>query len=177
MDLRTQRTRRSIINAFIELRAAKPLEKITVKELSEKALINKATFYQHFADIYDLSETLEEEAIESIFQNIPHVNSLLENPAEGSRELFNAFSSQGALVHILFSGSRQPLLVSRLEPKIKAAICETHPEFQGDLEKEVLVTVLVQGCSSAYSTYKNADQKQLIDILSRISECLTRGFC
>lgn len=41
MDLRAQRTRRSIINAFIELRALKPLEKITVKELSERALITK----------------------------------------------------------------------------------------------------------------------------------------
>lgn len=177
MDLRAQRTRRSIINAFIELRAARPLEKITVKELSEKALINKATFYQHFNDIYELSETLEEEAIESVFQNIPHVNSLMENPAEGCRELFSALSSQGALVNILFSGSRQPLLVSMLEPKIQAAICESHPEFKGDLEKEVLLTVLVQGCSSAFSTYKYADQKQLIDILARISECLTRGFC
>ena len=40
MDLRTEKTRRSIINAFLELRAKKPLEKITVKELSEKAEIN-----------------------------------------------------------------------------------------------------------------------------------------
>ena len=37
MDLRIQRTRKSIINAFIELRATKPLEKITVKELSDLA--------------------------------------------------------------------------------------------------------------------------------------------
>ena len=40
MDLRKERTKRSIINAFIELRANRPLEKITVKELSERAMIN-----------------------------------------------------------------------------------------------------------------------------------------
>lgn len=176
MDLRAQRTRRSIINAFIELRAAKPLEKMTVKELAEKALINKATFYQHFNDIYELSETLEQEAIESIFQNIPHVNSLLENPAEGCRELFGALSSQGALVNILFSGSRQPLLISRLEPKIKAAVYSAHPEYEGDLEKEVLLTVLIQGNAGAFSAYRHADQQQVIDILARISECLAKGF-
>ena len=55
MDLRTERTKRSIINAFLELRSQKPLEKITVKELSELAFINKATFYTHYQDIYDLS--------------------------------------------------------------------------------------------------------------------------
>ena len=37
MDLRTERTKRSIYNAFIQLRTYKPLEKITVKELSELA--------------------------------------------------------------------------------------------------------------------------------------------
>ena len=54
MDLRRQRTKNSIINAFIQLRASKPLEKITVKELSELAYINKATFYTYYQDIYDL---------------------------------------------------------------------------------------------------------------------------
>lgn len=176
MDLRAQRTRRSIINAFIELRASKPLEKITVKELSEKALINKATFYQHFEDIYALSEMLEEEAIETIFQSIPHVNSLTENPADGCRELFNALSSQSALVNILFSGSRQPLLISRLEPKIKAAIYAAHPEYRGDLEKEILLTVLIQGNAGAFSAYRHEDQRQVIDVLAKISECLTKGF-
>ena len=37
MDLRIERTRRSIINAFIELRSKKSLEKITIKELSDKS--------------------------------------------------------------------------------------------------------------------------------------------
>ncbi len=176
MDLRAQRTRRSIINAFIELRAVKPLEKITVKELAEKALINKATFYQHFEDIYQLSETLEEEAIETVFQNIAHINSLLENPTEGCLELFDALSNRGTLVNILFSGSRQPLLLSGLETKIKAAIFATHPEYQGNLEKEVLLTVLLRGCSGAFSAYSHADQQQLIDVLARISECLAKAF-
>ncbi|MBR3282470.1 MAG: TetR/AcrR family transcriptional regulator [Ruminococcus sp.] len=45
MDMRIEKTRRSIINAFLQLRAKKPLEKITVKELSALAEINKATFY------------------------------------------------------------------------------------------------------------------------------------
>ena len=55
MDLRTERTKRSITNAYLELRKQKPIEKITVKELSEVAFINKATFYTHYSDIYDLA--------------------------------------------------------------------------------------------------------------------------
>ena len=37
MDLRIQKTRQNIFQAFIELREKYPLEKITVKELTECA--------------------------------------------------------------------------------------------------------------------------------------------
>ena len=58
MDPRIQRTKNSIIDAFIQLRAKKPLEKITIRELSQLAGINKATFYLHYQDIYDLAHQL-----------------------------------------------------------------------------------------------------------------------
>ena len=61
MDLRIEKTERGIKNAFIELRSRKPLEKITVRELCELACINKSTFYSHYKDIYDLSDSMEAE--------------------------------------------------------------------------------------------------------------------
>ena len=36
MDIRVVKTKNSIINAFLELRSQKAIEKITVKELCEK---------------------------------------------------------------------------------------------------------------------------------------------
>lgn len=77
MDRRIQRTRNSLFSAFIELRATKPVEKITVKELTEKANISKQTFYLHFQDIYDLSEYLENDALLSLIGDIPIQNICL----------------------------------------------------------------------------------------------------
>jgi len=54
MDLRVEKTKGSIVNAFLSLRARKPLEKITVKELCQLARINKSTFYTHYSDIFAL---------------------------------------------------------------------------------------------------------------------------
>ena len=59
MDIRTEKTENAIKSAFLELRAKRPLEKITVKELCALARINKSTFYTHYQDIYALSEKLE----------------------------------------------------------------------------------------------------------------------
>ena len=122
MDLRIERTKRSIINAFIELRAKKPLEKITIKELSEFALINKATFYSHYNDIYDLSEQLEKEAVDMVLKNIPHPDSLITNPKQGSAELAFALMSQSKLFDTLFSDSRASILSSRIEQGLKNKI-------------------------------------------------------
>ena len=77
MDLRIERTRKCIKDAFIELRKTKPIEKITIKELAVLASINKATFYSHYTDIYDLSEQLEKETISSIVEKIPHIDCLI----------------------------------------------------------------------------------------------------
>lgn len=43
MDLRERKTKRAIKDAFLQLRAKKPLERITIKELSDLAEISKAT--------------------------------------------------------------------------------------------------------------------------------------
>ena len=66
MDKREIKTKRSIKNAFLKLRSKKSIEQITVKELAEEAEISKATFYLHYRDIYDLSDTLGTEVIENI---------------------------------------------------------------------------------------------------------------
>lgn len=70
MDIRIEKTERAIRNAFLELRAAKPLEKITVKELCSLACINKSTFYSHYEDIYALSQMLESETITTVIKII-----------------------------------------------------------------------------------------------------------
>lgn len=171
MDLRIERTRRSIINAFIELRATKPLEKITVKELSELALINKATFYSHFTDIYDLSEYLEKETIENILKNIPHPDNLITNPKQAVSELALALMSQESLVNILFSDSRASILASRLEDELKSKIYSLYPEYKNNLEWNVLLTVIIQGNFHAFLTYsKNSDTNKLVDIIGNLSE-------
>ena len=70
MDLREKKTERNIRNAFLAIRTRKQLEKITVRELCESAEISKATFYLHYRDIYDLSETLQKDVVKE-FARLP----------------------------------------------------------------------------------------------------------
>lgn len=62
-DLRIQRTRKFIMDAFIELSSDKEFKDITVKDIATEAMINRATFYYHFEDIYDLLEKVLSEVL------------------------------------------------------------------------------------------------------------------
>lgn len=176
MDLRIQRTKKSIINAFIELRAKKPIEKITVKELSDRALIHKATFYTHYSDIYDLSQQLENEVMVSILNDMPHPEYLIANPKEGVRELYYAFKGQGRLFNILFSGSRQGILIERIEAAIKEKIYSKYPEYKTNLEKDLLLSVLIHGNFHAFIAHDDKNSKEVNEILGNIAECLLKNY-
>jgi len=54
LDPRVKRTRGLILRSFESLLAEKGFETISVQDVTDKAEINRATFYAHFADKYAL---------------------------------------------------------------------------------------------------------------------------
>lgn len=79
-DLRVKKTKRSIRNSFLELIMEKDISKITVKELSEKAEINRKTFYIHYDSVYHVMEELENEIIQKL-QKILDEYDYFNNPS------------------------------------------------------------------------------------------------
>lgn len=47
-DIRYLRTEKLIFDAFAKLLSEKPYEKITVQDIADEAMINRATFYAHY---------------------------------------------------------------------------------------------------------------------------------
>ncbi len=58
-DRRTKMTKTLIRRAFAELLVTKPIQNISVRELCERADINRGTFYKYYSDIYCLLEVIE----------------------------------------------------------------------------------------------------------------------
>lgn len=172
MDLRVEKTERGIKNAFIELRSKKPLEKITIKELCELACINKSTFYSHYRDIYDLSDSMEEEVVRSITNSISHPEYITENPAEFTRELFLAYLSQNSLTMILFSGSRRNHLVDRIETSIKELVFRKYPGYREDAVWNIILSYCIQGGYHTFQRNREGDTARLISVIGEITEAV-----
>ena len=60
-DRRTQYSKRVIKESLLELLQEKPLNKITVKELCDRADVNRSTFYAYYTDIYELHRKMVKE--------------------------------------------------------------------------------------------------------------------
>lgn len=65
-DLRIVKTLSAIDTAFLELLQEKTFDKITIKEICERALINRATFYSHYSDKFQLIESYQESLVKGI---------------------------------------------------------------------------------------------------------------
>lgn len=61
VDRRVKKTKRQLRLALMELMCEKPQKHISVRELAERADINRGTFYIHYKDVSDLLQQLEDE--------------------------------------------------------------------------------------------------------------------
>ncbi|SKA84461.1 transcriptional regulator, TetR family [Caloramator quimbayensis] len=65
-DRRVKYTKMVLKESFIKLLSKKDITQITIKEICEDADINRATFYAHYNDQYDLMRKIENELLENI---------------------------------------------------------------------------------------------------------------
>ncbi len=175
MDLRIQKTNRSVVNAFIKLRSKKPLNKITVTELAKEAMISKATFYLHYRDIYDLSEQLQDRLVLDIINDMPHPDRIVTHPDEYTRELIAAFGANAALTNILFPDEEKNLLAQRLEKHIKDTVYRANPRLGDSLEFDIALSMLIHGAFHTYQSHMDKDRGAAVECICKISLLLSEA--
>ena len=96
-DLRIRKTIQGIKSAFEELICEKEYEKITVKELCDKAQINKKTFYHYYETLDALLSELQDELSEGYLNRIKDY-TLQEELDKVNREFF-LYSAEQSLAY------------------------------------------------------------------------------
>lgn len=85
-DLRVRRTRKLLQQAFIEATIEKGFAALTVRDITERAMVNRSTFYRHYLDKYDLLEHSMNEIVPSV---AAHEIGAEPHPREASAGLVN----------------------------------------------------------------------------------------
>lgn len=73
---REEYTIRVIRETFLEMLKKERLERISVGDLCKIADINRSTFYRHYADIYELLDTICDECYEMLIGTIPSTRDM-----------------------------------------------------------------------------------------------------
>lgn len=64
-----QKTKTKLRETFWQIYQEKPIEKISVREIIEKAHFNRSTFYEYYSDIYAVLDEIEEDLFDGLFGN------------------------------------------------------------------------------------------------------------
>ncbi|WP_160036422.1 TetR/AcrR family transcriptional regulator [Paenibacillus sp. An7] len=97
VDRRVLKSQEAIKKAILELMAEKNFDDITIREISDRANVNRGTIYLHYMDKYDLLDKIIEEHI-STLREICHSASEM-SFQEGNYVWFEYFADN----HLFFS--------------------------------------------------------------------------
>ena len=152
-------------NTTCELYRTKPVEKITVSEITRKAGYNRATFYDYFLDVYDLLEQIEEELINHIGEKITNTISN-GNFANIFLEAFDDMQKNAEKYFIvLLTGEHSSKFSDKLKKSIMPVIISAFRIPTDDLKAVYALDFYLSGIISVVSEWQKNDKELSTDEL------------
>lgn len=161
MDLRVVKTKKNIRDAFLELRKKYSLDEIKVNALCEKAMVNKTTFYNHYQDIYELSDELEAEVLDDFFTNFKDIDMMLTDTERCINGMHVALERNNDMLRIVFKDNLDEL-TARIEKKIRNYYAK---------EDQMLISFLIGGSIHLMMKSKNNNtevEQFLVEVITKI---------
>lgn len=120
-DRRVRRTKQLIKQSLIELMHEKPFKDITVKDITERADLNRGTFYLHYVDIYDLLSKIEDETLQAIEEMMLDYRCKINMLScyELLDELFSYIEDNRDLFEVLLHSQSEGIFLNKLQYLIK----------------------------------------------------------
>ncbi len=183
-DRRVRYTRMVLRESFIELLSQKDISQISIKELCERADINRATFYSHYTDQYDLMQKIEAELFDNISEYLadfpPTDKALL--PVDIVEKIFLYIRDNASLCRLLLSergnlNFQKKIMNVVYDKKFMAfARLDSLPSENTGYVDAFIIT----GCIGMIQKWLDDDMRQsareMAELMLRMTECISRGF-
>lgn len=160
IDRRVRKTKAILLQSLIKLLAEKKVNKITVKELTDLADVNRSTFYLYYQDLFDMLEKVELD----LFNNFKSKYEVFLNESRTYGTFLNFFEfafnfadKNAELFKILLGPNGDYSFVE----KFKSAVINAHPKMvldQSELEQVFFRSFLVSGFIGVIQKWLEADK-------------------
>ena len=169
MDLRMVRTRKQIKDAFLTLCRKMMPDKIRVKDICELAMINKTTFYNHYADSAALAAEIDEHLIDKVLSGFTQKDEIFRDPRTFIKKLLFALEAYSEDIRLVFRG-KQEVLCAKLEERL----CRMYGYKSGNTEENMRISFIIGGFLRIVKDYLFFDVKydieQVADSTARMLE-------
>ncbi len=131
-DLRIQKTKNALTDAFYALMKQKNFEKITVDEICSSAMVSRPAFYTHFEDKYDFFDYASNRILQQFSapssgygETINHLLDFLDE----NEDVVNSFyrSSSNSILMGIITENISTMLRNHVEQDIKSGVSYTAP--------------------------------------------------
>ena len=129
VDLRVKRTQRAIKDSFFKLVEEKGFEHISVKDITDGAMISRNTFYLHYADKYELLNKICDDLMTTLFfrigkqmRRVQRSHFSEENVASIISRGIVAINTDKAAYRILFNGSSSDMLTEKISSVVRRCL-------------------------------------------------------
>ncbi|MEC4184827.1 TetR/AcrR family transcriptional regulator [Adlercreutzia sp. R21] len=175
-DLRVQKTIDGIYSAFEDLICEKDFDKITVKELCDRARVNKKTFYRYYPTINDLLAELQDAYYEDFMERTAGMQ-IPQDLKEITREFCMFSARQGkAYERITCAPSYRTMSTD-----MKERILEERPEspdidgIDGEEERAMLMAFITESTLAIYRKWVAAGKPVSAERMTEMAISLVCG--
>lgn len=170
-DLRVIKTKKAIRNAFAELLSEKDIQKITIKDIADAAVINRKTFYNYYAGVYSVVDEIENEIIMAFIDALRDADfkQLLHEPYEIFKKLTTIINSDFDFYSHLMKMDSNTSLISKIIQALEVNIKKSFSE-QISMNKSTLDLVFdyaIAGMITVYQKWFNSDRTESIEEISK----------
>ena len=169
-DRRVIKTKKAIKNAFARLLSQKDINDITISDIAALADINRKTFYNYYAGVYEVVDEIENELInrlDSVLTEIDFTNNV-NRPYMLFEKLTSIVNEDMDFFGHLLSMKSNVSLITKLVDmkKMKSkAVMKKYTDME-ESRLDLMLEFMVSGMVAVYQKWFNSDRRQPVEELS-----------
>lgn len=184
-DLRIVKTREAIKEAFIELIEEKGFDALTIKDITEKARINRGTFYAHYEDKYHCMSSYETEFLEGLIAiakshyPLSRTPNLKDEVLPIAIDIFHHMFNNKKMLKAVLSPKGDPYFQSKLKQSMWEQLFEKTTKPLIDLNKmlvppEYFAAYIAGAHLSVIQVWLNNDCKETPEEMAKVLSTFTK---
>ena len=181
-DLRVIKTKKIIKESFMQLIEEKGYSKVSISEITERAMINRNTFYLHYCDKEDLVDKILEEnfknfqksvAVFILRYNTRISNNIKDNIAETVSDTIDILLADIEFYRIIVMDPGLSGYLTKVKNNIKILMA---PNFNTTVENKIIFDFIFDGVFGVLIEWIKKDYATKSEIVETLSNLLSSGW-